>query len=471
MMKHYRILALLPVCIFLTVTLQAQEQMTLQRAREMALQHNEDVRKAGMQLEKASAERDAAKTYRLPSLSASGTGAYLQNDINRELTVPTVKPNPQTGELEPNIMINPQTGEPVMGPDGNPIFNLYAWMPLSISIKGAYVAGLMLEQPIYAGGKINAGNEMAKIGVEMAGENIGLQRSNTVLEADQAYWNFVSVGEKVRLAQQAVDMLAEIVEVARNSVDVGMIHRNELLKAQLEYNNALIGLREAENGLQLSRMNLNRITGLPLATPVIAVDTLITVGEPVLAEGEVSLSNRPEYRLLEKNIEMQEQQIRLTRGDFLPTAGIQAGYSYIGGIEVGPEKMSTSGLSVLASVKIPIFHWGEGAKKLKSARIGREITEVELEKNRQLMQLEMEQARLNQQLAFDRIHLNELALEQAEENLRITRDNYEVGMATLTAYLQSQTQWQEVYSKLIDAKTHFRIQETIWLKASGQLEF
>ena len=66
--------------------------------------------------------------------------------------------------------------------------------------------------------------------------------------------------------------------------------------------------------------------------------------------------------------------------------------------------------------------------------------------------------------------MNETALEQAEENLRVTRDNYEVGMETMTGYLMAQTEWQQAYSELIDSKSDFKIKETVWLKATGKLE-
>ena len=56
------------------------------------------------------------------------------------------------GTLKPNLLLNPLTGEKVIGPDGNPVFNQYAFMPdieLELGLRGVYSAGLMLEQPIY----------------------------------------------------------------------------------------------------------------------------------------------------------------------------------------------------------------------------------------------------------------------------------------------------------------------------------
>jgi outer membrane protein TolC len=387
-----------------------------------------------------------------------------------ELTFPTQKPNLQTGLLEPNILMNPVTGEPVTGPDGNPVFNMYAWMPLNKSLSGAWLAGIALEQPLYTGGKISAGNKMADIGIHMAGENKTLQQINTIYEADNAYWTYISVTQKVKLAEQAEDMLAELVEKARNAEEVGMSSRNDLLKAQVEYNNAKLDLQKAKNGLELSRMNLCRITGLPFNTAITAVDTIIPVTPPdrVVAETE-TFSERPEYKLLEKNLDLKEQQVRMAKADFLPTAGVKAGYNHIGGIEFSGTDFSNTSLNVLASVSIPLFHWCEGMKKISSAKIDREISELELEKNKQLLQLEAEQSRLNLQLAWERIRMNETALYQAEENLKVTRDNYDVGMETITELLIAQTQWQKAFSELIDSKADFKIKETAWLKATGKL--
>lgn len=457
---------------FLWIHGSAQETMSLHQAREMALQKNENLKVAAKQIEKADAQKAALRTMRLPSLSATATGIYQNNDFEIEMILPTQVPNPMTGELEPNLMINPATGYPVVDPDGNPVFNMYAWLPLEISLSGAYLAGVTLEQPVYTGGKISAGNKMAGIGKQMAEDNLELQQMNTIAEADNAYWTYISVSEKVKLAQQAVDMLAVIMEKARNAHEVGMANRNDLLKAQVEFNNAKLNLQKAQNGLELSRMDLCRVTGLPFHTGITATDTTVNVTTPSVFDvsGE-TVSGRPEYRLMQKNIELQEQNIRLARADFLPTAGIQAGYNHIGGIEFTGTDFSNTSLNVLASVKIPLFHWGEGIQKIKASKIEKEISELELSKNRQLLMLETEQSLLNLQLAWERIQMNETAVEQADENLRITKDNYEVGMETITELLIAQTQWQQALNELIDSKTDFKIKETIWLKTTGRLSY
>lgn len=506
-MTMNRLLILFLVLVTLP-EVKAQQRLTLEECRRLALEQSEEMKIARFRVEKAGAERAAMKTQYLPSLSGSATGLYLHNNIEQELTLPTQVPDPATGQLRPNVMVHPQTGEVVMGPDGNPVFNMYAWLPLEISLQGAYLAGISLQQPLYTGGKIAAGHAMTRIGAEMAADNLELQRANTLWETDQAYWLFVSVQEKVKLAEAYEGLLSRLEERVQNAWETGMTTRNELLKVTVKHNEARLQLQKARSGLELTRMALCRITGLPFDTALetageeslgLQADTDTTSGggvpgarthagesvrdsfspmavevvpEPAnhLPGTAVDLSARPEFRLLQKNVALAEEQVKLVRADFLPTAGISVGYNHVGGIEVGPEKFSSSNPSVIASLKIPLFHWGEGRQKQISAQRDRAIREAELEKNSRLMALEVEQARLNLRDARLRLEMAAPAMEQAEENLRVSSDNYEVGLGLLTDLLEAQAQWQNARSEQIEAVADYRLKESAWLKATGALQ-
>lgn len=463
-------LLIVAVLMFSLPELQARQRLTLEECRRLALEQSEEMRIARYRVEKAEAERAAMKTQYFPSLSGSATGVYLFKDIEQELTLPTQVPDPATGQLKPNVMVNPATGEVVTGPDGNPVFNMVAWLPLEISLKGAYLAGITVQQPLYTGGKIAAGNAMTRIGVEMAGDQMQAQKAALLYETDQAYWLFVTVQEKVKLAKAYKELLSKLQKRVEDACETGMTTRNELLKVVVKHNNAKLQLQKAESGLELTRLSLCRLTGLPFDTAIETADTSLVIGNLFVAPDETaSVSDRPEYRLLKKNAELAGEKVKLARADFLPTAGISAGYDYVGGISVGTEDFNSSSPSVIASVKIPLFHWGEGRQKQLSAMKDQEIRKADLEKNATLMKLEMEQARLNLKDAMLRAELAGEALSQAEENLRVAGDYYELGMGLLTDLLEAQTQWQGAQSENIEAKADLKLKETAWLKASGKL--
>ena len=62
------------------------------------------------------------------------------------------------------------------------------------------------------------------------------------------------------------------------------------------------------------------------------------------------------------------------------------------------------------------------------------------------------------------------ALVQAAENLSVSKEQFDVGLETLTNHLEAQSLWQKAWAENIDAKAQLRLNETIYLKASGQLE-
>lgn len=63
-----------------------------------------------------------------------------------------------------------------------------------------------------------------------------------------------------------------------------------------------------------------------------------------------------------------------------------------------------------------------------------------------------------------------IAMDEADDNLSVMKERYEVGLNTLTDMLEAQAQWQTSYSNLIEARTQYRINYVDYLRAVGELE-
>lgn len=251
--------------------------------------------------------------------------------------------------------------------------------------------------------------------------------------------------------------------------EVGMTSSNEVLKVKVRYNEAELMLQKAENGLVLSRMNLCRLIGLDLHTEIVIRDTLPeTITPGILGEGE-DITERPDYHLLKKEVELKQQQIQLTRSEFLPQIGVSVGYGYGGGLELNGKSDANASLNAMASVQIPVFYWGEGRNKVRAAQTEQEMTQLNLEKSAQLMELEVASTRFNIKDAQKRIEMCRDALAQAKENLRISQAEYEIGTESLSNLLEAQAQWQDAWSQWVDAKAILQLSETEYLKAIGRL--
>ena len=97
------------------------------------------------------------------------------------------------------------------------------------------------------------------------------------------------------------------------------------------------------------------------------------------------------------------------------------------------------------------------------------MARLKKEETAQFMLLEVARARYNVEDAATRVRLTRKSLSQAEENLQVSKNRYEVGLETITNFMEAQAQWQKAWSDWIDARTELRLNETYYLKATGRL--
>lgn len=443
-------------------------ELNLQKCRQMAVEYSQQLQVAGQQELKAGYEKKSFRANFLPKISGTGLYTYVQKKL--EYTI--------DGGYLPVYQVDDQ-GVPdlaksikFIGADGQPVFNQYAFLPdidLVLGIRNAYSLGIMLEQPLYMGGKVRSAYRMASIGQELAGLNVRYRRLEVLTEADEAYWQYLRLKEQAKAAAKYLEVVTELVRNVTDALQTGMAARNDLLKAQVKQNEAELLVQKAANGVALSGMNLCRLIGVGLHCSLVVTDSLPGDLSPDVLAKDDGITARPEYHILEKQLELKEKQLALTRSDFLPQLGIAASYGYSDGLKLNGESDAMASFVAMASLKVPIYHWGEGRNKVKAMKAEEEMAKLQKEETAQLMQLEMAKTRFNVEDAATRVKLTRKSLTQAEENLQVSKNRFEVGMETITNYMEAQAQWQKAWSDWIDARAELRLSETYYLKATGRL--
>jgi outer membrane protein TolC len=239
-------------------------------------------------------------------------------------------------------------------------------------------------------------------------------------------------------------------------------------------------LEQATAGADLCRQALCRVIGVSYDTQIEPADNEVPV--PEISQFERSVDSRPEISILNSQIAAREQQVKIARADFLPTIGIQVGWSAYGnlkfkGYQQGSDGQyypfsqtsSSNGFMGLLSVSVPIFHWGEGPKKVRQAKLDVENARLQLDKNRRLLELDLTNAITNVNTGRRLITSAETAMAQAQENLNSMKVRYDVGMVTLTDLLDAQAQWHTSYANLIEARTQYQIYITDYMRAAALL--
>lgn len=446
----------------LPLSMYGQEAMTLEKCREMALDNNKQIAIAEQNKEKASSTVKAYRANFLPKISATGLAYYtnMDNDINVKIDdINLFNPNDLGGIVPPTLMPVLNEFSTISIPDMN--FN--------VNLNNSYMAGVKLEQPIYSGGKITSAYKMSKIGNDVASLNRHLTEAEVIQQTDEAYWIYVKTLELQKSAEKFKEVVTELHRVVENAQVAGMKSQNDVMKVQVKLNEAELQLLQATNGVRLARMNLCHMIGLPLLSDIIVAesfdDTLIAI------DRNANIKSRPEYAMLNKQVELKQQEKNLVRSDFLPNVGVMGSYNYMYGLKLNDNPIMDNGsFSAVVSVSIPLFHWGEGANKVRAAKTDKKMAEIQRDEAAEKMQLELMQTLNRYEESALEVVLTTQSLKQAEENLKISRNHYEAGMETLADYLEAQTVWQKASSDLINAKASLKLSETYYLKAAGQLQ-
>ena len=404
------------------------QQLTLEECCDIAAANNKQGKLADFSIQKAQLQLKNMNSNFLPKLSAAGGYLYADKDFGAEL-MPSVA--------------------------------------AELNLNNTYTGGVQIEQPLFLGGKLFAAKKIAQTGLSIAGLNKEKTESDIRFETEKAYWNVVKAKELQKVSQQFLQTVDELYRTVENFYNTGMASQNELLKVKVKINEAKLSFKRSENAVRLAKMSLCHQMGMPISKDIDVINNLSDI--KTVDTNIHSVENRLEYKILSENIQLKNQEIKAVRSDFLPRIGFVAGYNYMNGVKLNGTKLISDDLfAVMVSVKVPLFHWGEGMRKVKSAKIEKQMAIVQRDEFSEKMQLEVSQALNMLDESELEIKLTESAFNEATESLRESRKSYETGMETLVNYMDTQSIWQKSWAEFVSAKINYQIAKAKYLKALGQ---
>ena len=408
---------------FVHTTLQAQQSYSLEQCRQMALTQNAQMRISANKTMIAKQEKREAATNFLPSISLAG-GAMKADD----------------GLLQ--IPMGGQT--------------------MKLLDEGLY-GGAMASLPIFAGGQIYNGHKLATLGLEVSELQLRQTTNEVKLTVEQYYWNIVVLNEKLQTLQQVEIMLDKIRSDVKVAVDAGVKNRNDLLQVELRHNEIKSAVINVENNIKVCKMLLAQYIGVGWEN----FDVQATVTEDLLSPESLFVNHAEhldatvEYLLLSKAVEASKLEMRLNKGQFLPTVTLSGGYLY--NDFMGPSQNSFVGM---VNVSIPISWKTSHSVRKYKYRYQNAVTEFD-DGSEQLI-IRMQKAQIDLSNAYQQALIARNSIEQSEENLRLNEQYYKAGTSSMSDLLEAQQLFQQSRDKYAEAYSKYEISKTEYLQATGR---
>lgn len=502
MKKEFVTLSLIVMTALLPCALTAQQTLTLEECRKMAVGNSKVLKQARTSIEMAGYDRKIARANYLPNVSA--TGAYLYNPdgvslISDESSArlqsmgTTIHSQAQafTQGLMGAITSNPAAAmEYMTSPMWQTALGALSQTDLSQTINaiGAEIddalhpdltnviaGGITVTQPVFMGGKIIAANRIARMAEDLSKARYDQQFQEAIVNVDQAYWQIVSISNKLKLAQAYSDLLHKMEKDVALAVDEGVATQSDALQIKVKANESDVMKTKAENGLALAKMLLCKETGLPLDTEIVLADeTLTDIPVPQIEEAksmEEIYDSRPETRSLSLASDIYDRKVRIARADMLPRVAAMAGYLVSNpNVKNGFQTNWGGFMSAGVIVNVPIFHGMEAARKTRKAKAEATLYQCQLEDAKELIALQVAQLRRQESETREKIEAARSNLECAEENLRTATVGFEEGVIDANTALAAQTAWLSARSELIDAGIELQMLASNLRKAEGSIK-
>lgn len=387
---------------------QQTRQLSLKEAVELSIDNSKTLKIADAKVAQATAELSEAKMRQYPDLKISGS--YLRlNQPNVDLKVP----------------LNSGSGEG-SGSSASEI-------KVDQLMYGMATATL----PLFSGLRIKSGIESAKYLKKAAELDANQDKDEQVQNTIAAYYNLYKAQSAVRLVNENLKQAQQRVKDFSNLEANGLLARNDLLKVQLQESNVELTLVDAENNMKIANFNMNLMLGLDENT-VLSLDStgmgrLYKIKSMEEWEG-MAIANRSDYLALLQRQEATKTGVKAAKGEYYPSLALTGGYV---AADIPNFLTVTNAVNVGVGVSYNLASLYKNGAKVKQAKAQQEQLYWSSLQLNDGIRMQVHQAYQNYLENLKKIDVYQKAVEQANENYRITKNKYDNALATTTDLLDA----------------------------------
>ncbi|MCX8086119.1 MAG: TolC family outer membrane protein [Rhodocyclaceae bacterium] len=318
------------------------------------------------------------------------------------------------------------------------------------------------------------GYQQAELSAALAELQFAQAGQDLILRVAQAYFDVLLAQETLATAQAQKKAIAEQLELAKKSFEVGTATITDTHEAQARYDLAVATELAAENDLAVKRQALRTLTGKEPET-LKGLKPSVQIGRPQPEDMtrwiESAESGNLAVQQARTGLELAQREAEKQRAGHYPTLDLVAthGRSYSGGnltTGVGSDgKSTTLGLQF----SLPLYAGGAISAKEREAVALQEKARAELDHARRQAQLAARQAWLGVHAGLAQVKALEAGVASSELAVQSNKLGYEVGVRINIDVLNAQSQLFDTKQKLAKARLETLLAQLRLKQAAGSL--
>jgi len=299
-------------------------------------------------------------------------------------------------------------------------------------------ARVRLEQTIFSLSALRT-YQAGRAGVRVAEMEEHLAREQVATFASLAYLESMRADSSVAAAQTNVTLAQTLLKLAQDQRDAGIATGVDVTRAETRLAQEQVRLSRAQTDSEQERLQLQRIVGLPLGSPLTLTDPLgfvietLPAIETAVAQAE---DTRAEVRVAQAQVTEAFYQKRAARAEQLPSLEFLGDYGVSG---ITPTNSDLPTRRAAVQLNVPIFNGGLTRGRIQVASSRASEAELQLASIRGQVEEDVRLAFAALRTTAETVRAADLAVTLAERELEMARDRFRAGVADSIEVVTAQT--------------------------------
>ena len=302
--------------------------------------------------------------------------------------------------------------------------------------------GISSDLTLFDGLKMKYNIEAKKADLLASGADWLKVEKDIILNVSTVFLQVLQNKELLQNAANQLDLTRKNMTQRKELIQAGKLAEGEIYELQAQEAKEEFSLVQAENNLQLSKLDLSQVMDLEdfkdldIVVPVNLMENELAL----LSAEEVyksALQSRPELKAAQFRLQSSEKNIAIAKADYLPSLGFGAqigtGYYNMSRLPVneafGDQISNNLSTALGFRLSIPVFNRFEVKNRVKSAKLEVENSKIEIEKTKIELRKSIEQAYFNAIAAKNRWDSSQKSVRANEEAFRFSSQKFESGRA------------------------------------------
>ncbi len=320
------------------------------------------------------------------------------------------------------------------------------------------------------------GYKQSELAAALAEMQFAQASQDLIVRVTQAYFDVLLAQETLATAQAQKIAIAEQLEAAKRSFEVGTATITDTHEAQARYDLAVATEIAAENDLAVKRQTLRTVTGTE-PDNLKGLRRGVQIGSPQPADIGQWVSNAETgnigVQIAQTNFDVAGREIERQRAGHYPTLDLVASH---GRSAAGASLSTTTGAgsdtkssTIGLQLAVPLFAGGAVSSKEREAAALNEKARADLDNARRQAQLAARQAYLGVNAGLAQVKALEAGVASSQLAVESNKLGYEVGVRINIDVLNAQSQLFDTRQKLAKARLDTLIAQLKLKAAAGTL--